>query len=232
MTSEDLLAEAERLVRPCIHLEGPDAHGAPVAAVWGGEAPPSVPTARRHLVSIDVAQFPSAEPAVREGFPARCLTLYMSDAGGEVALALADVDLATLLDSGRRPNRGGVPLVARDARSLPPLDAVFRFGSSRVRAWLQRCGWLDGSGMPYEYNDNFPDTEPTVAYQRHWQAAHPLYAGQVLVVVGGWHVPWPDGDWAERLEDRLLLWTLGESEPWVELWRSRRGTLEIRERIT
>jgi hypothetical protein len=45
----------------------------------------------------------------------------------------------------------------------------------------------------------------------------------VFAVLGGWHVPWPDGDWLELVEHPLVVLTLAESEPWVEAFNTGQG---------
>ncbi len=69
------------------------------------------------------------------------------------------------------------------------------------------------------------------AYVRLWQADCPLYTGEAVAVLGGWHFPWPDGDWEELREQPLLLWTIEESEPWVEVW-GERGGFRVTQRVT
>jgi hypothetical protein len=59
----------------------------------------------------------------------------------------------------------------------------------------------------------------------------PFYSGSAHAVLGGWHVPWPDGDWDELAERPLLVWTLEDSEPWVEVWADGKG-FEVKQRIT
>jgi hypothetical protein len=61
----------------------------------------------------------------------------------------------------------------------------------------------------------------------------PLYlSSDLYAVLGGWHFPWPEGDWYDHLEDRFIGMTLRDSEPWVEVWLSRSGRFEVCERIT
>ncbi len=78
--------------------------------------------------------------------------------------------------------------------------------------------------------DTLPGTE-TADYVRTWQAVCPLYTGEAAAVLGGWHFPWPDDDWEELRERPLLVWTLEESEPWVEVWGDGPG-FQIIPRIT
>jgi len=72
----------------------------------------------------------------------------------------------------------------------------------------------------------------TEAYTEQWMRNCPIYDDKdVVAVLGGWHFPWPDGDW-EALRDRdLLVWTIEDAEPWVEVWQSDQGT-EVIQRIT
>jgi hypothetical protein len=79
-----------------------------------------------------------------------------------------------------------------------------------------------------------PDARPdgaTDVYIRLWQSNCPLYTGEASAVLGGWHFPWPDGDWQELRLQSLLVWTLDESEPWVEVWRVPDG-FRVMQRIT
>jgi hypothetical protein len=224
MTFADLVAEALGLARPCIHLVvDATAERVPVA-VWGGPGPSPPPGAGSHLLSVASTRLPSL---LDQSLPGACISIYASAKDRDAAVTVSQEDvLPALLREG-----SGTPLVARPDTSLPPLDAIFRLGSQRVGLWLRDLEWIE-NGVPYPYNDNFPDREPAAAYERYWQQRAPLYTGGVHAVVGGWHMPWPDGDWAERLEDRLLLWTLGDAEPWMEIWRTTDGLLQVRERIT
>lgn len=50
-------------------------------------------------------------------------------------------------------------------------------------------------------------------------------------MLGGWHMPWPEGDWVELIDRPLLVFTFEESEPWVEVWKWDDG-YKIIQRIT
>jgi hypothetical protein len=79
-----------------------------------------------------------------------------------------------------------------------------------------------------------PDALPggdTDEYMRFWQSNCPLYTGEAAAVLGGWHFPWPDGDWEELRQKPLLVWTLDDSEPWVEVWGVP-GGFRVMQRIT
>jgi hypothetical protein len=111
---------------------------------------------------------------------------------------------------------------------LPPIEAIFRFGSESVQQWLRDHNWQPGWG----YNDNFGDPAPAKEYERLYQSECPLYSSDgVFAMLGGWHFPWPDGDWQDLLDQSLLVWTFKESEPWVEVWNTAQG-FRVIQRIT
>ncbi len=75
---------------------------------------------------------------------------------------------------------------------------------------------------------------PFEAYDKYlpvWQSNCPLYTNEAAAVLGGWHFPWPDGDWEELQNKPLLVWTIDDSEPWVEVWKEPNG-FRVIQRIT
>lgn len=83
------------------------------------------------------------------------------------------------------------------------------------------------------YNSNFKDSELVDDYLREWQSAYPLYNhDRVSAVLGGWHFPFPDGDWHELVNSELCVFTVHQSEPWIECWRDAKGTFRVIQRIT
>lgn len=68
-------------------------------------------------------------------------------------------------------------------------------------------------------------------YQHLWKSNCPIYSKEIVAVLGGWHFPWPDGDWEHLQDQRLLVWTIEEAEPWVEVW-GELGSLRVIQRIT
>jgi len=158
------------------------------------------------------------------GPPTGVLSVY-TDEDGEGGAAVHDPD-AKFSAKGK-----GTLLFAHPGRCLPPIDAVFRFGSPAVQAWLKQNKWKAEWG----YNDHFKDKKPVQDYQKNYQAICPLYGGlgglKVHAVLGGWHFPWPDGDWSELVERQLLVWTFEDSEPWVEVWAEGKK-FEVKQRIT
>jgi hypothetical protein len=68
-------------------------------------------------------------------------------------------------------------------------------------------------------------------YVRIWQSNCPIYTRDAAAVLGGWHFPWPDGDWEELRQTPFVLWTIDDSEPWVEVWKEGVG-YKVIQRIT
>lgn len=181
MTSEEFLAEANRLAKPSRQYRFAS-HGEPVTGYWHGVKPGGL------CASIE-----------REG---KWLNVYLNEDNESGKVEVAD-----------QPTSSGRPLCREDAKSLPPVDAVFRFGSSAVERYLEAYGWK----RDWEFNANFKGAV-VHGYEREWAKQCPLYSGKVVAVEGGWNVPWPEGDWEDLLGLDLVLWTFEESEPWVEVF--------------
>jgi len=177
---------------------------------------PATDDSYRHWITVDCRFMPAG---IRPS--SGCLSVYTSedDFSAGIVLHSRTAKLAA--------TKGATKLFADEAQSLPPIDAVFRFGSGAVHKWLQSNKWEPEWG----YNGNFKDPKPAGEYERAYQAQCPLYTGGAHAVLGGWHFPWPDGDWEELLDSKLLVWTFEESEPWVEVWRED-GVLRVKQRIT
>jgi hypothetical protein len=124
------------------------------------------------------------------------------------------------------PQTSGAPLFAHAVLSLPPIDVVFMRGSREIEAHLTRNGWR----REWPYNDNCKDPVAR-AYDNHWQTTCPMYANGVHAVSGGWPFPWPEGDFSEWVDSDLVLWTLVEAEPWIEVFH-RNGQFHVLSRVT
>lgn len=206
-----MLEEAQHLAKPSSWLL-PSQAEEDCAGVFGGCGPSiDPPSVIKHVLTVDLAYLPG-------GFdtPSR-LTIY-NDA--------SRLEGTALLHNARIP-LSGEALGAHERQSLPPVEALFKFGSSSVQAWLAENNWQPSWG----YNDNFPDAAVVHAYERHYQDQHPLYADSVVAVLGGWHFAWPDEDWHDRLHDRLILTIYREAEPWVEAWHTN-GEIQIANRVS
>jgi hypothetical protein len=223
LSADDLLEEGNALARDCVLLS-PDGKGR-VAGIWYGPCAGISPSEgmdekERSIpwVTVDCRAFPDAVRGELGGW----LSVFTGDGDDNAG--------AKITPDGRdkvAPHAEGVPLYARKAKSLPPLDGIFLLGPARVARWLRDNGWSRND----PYNDNFKDRKPAEAYNRIWQDQCPLYSGGAHVQLGGWSMPWPDGDWKKRIKDELLIWTFADSEPWLEVWR-RKHELEVVERIT
>ena len=60
----------------------------------------------------------------------------------------------------------------------------------------------------------------------------PFYEDGADVILGGWHMMWPDDDFFLPREMRLLATTIREAEPFVEIWLSELGNVSVKSRIT
>jgi hypothetical protein len=190
--------EGEALARPCVYLRRT---GREYAGVWD-----AAPAGRGARLLFDASRLPF------DGWrKTGCISVSAGSVVFQRERALPD-------------DPAGLPLYAHRAVSLPPLDAIFRFGSSRLQEWLQACNWKPEWG----YNANFPDRAAAEAYERSYQSQLPLYTREAHAVLGGWHFPWPDGDWADLVDASLLAWTFEGAEPWLEAWEKdgRRWVLE------
>ncbi|HXC36600.1 MAG TPA: hypothetical protein VNV43_12045 [Candidatus Acidoferrales bacterium] len=127
------------------------------------------------------------------------------------------------------PGRKGTKLYGHPASILPPLDAVFARGSQAVNEWLQANNWERG----WRYNRNFKDKATVKAYGEIFFKEYPLYfKSDIYAMLGGWHFPGQDDDWAELVDEQLMVLTFRDSEPWVEGWRMRSGDFKVIQRIT
>ncbi|AJG22393.1 hypothetical protein [Cupriavidus basilensis] len=208
MIVDELLAEGERLCRPCFRLnvEGE------VVGYWQGEradrpnaVPPEATELRsiRHIMPIDTGLLE------RAGLRVRSSTIGFAEvesARGDTGYRFfeADVPISDLQCDGLR-------LHAAEGKSFPPFEAVCLYGGECVAAWLKNLGL-----ERHEYEKAASEPE-AVGYFDAYAARSPIYRGDVDVVVGGWHQCWPDDEFYMPLEMRLAVLTLRDSEPWYEL---------------
>ena len=120
MTGSELIGEAEHLARPCVLLrsKGPKDR---LAAVWGGPGQVPAPEGPFHnWLTVDCRFFPDGL-----GPSTGCLSIYTDEEDCESGAAVLD-------RKGKlTAKRGNTRLYAHERRSLPPVDAVFR--------WTVRC---------------------------------------------------------------------------------------------
>lgn len=212
MTTDTLVKEGRALARPSTFLTKEPL--GPVAARWYPPNYDDYNKTRVHCwLTVDARHIPgycSQEPTF--------LTLFSHEGrqdDGRVEITKA------------WPREDGIPLYAHPVSVLPPIDAVFALGSPAIDVWLSsyRC----------KRTDNFLSSLKDVAvqeYEKLWEAESPYFLSEVYAVLGGWHMPWPEGDFKELLQDQLLIWTLQDPEPWVELWRKSSGEFRVVQRIS
>lgn len=227
MTFEELIAEGESLVRPCILLTSSPSPR--LGGFWGGErgdkpnALPPDATAlrrRRHIITIDGALL--AELGLPTTAP---LSLFVAEH--------VDGNETYRIERSSSPKFGeisctGVPLYAVRAVSFPPIEAVCLYGSAKVAEWMHDLGLarhqyadISGSQLARQYMDEFTERAP-------------LYSRKADAIVGGWHMIWPEDDFFMPLEMRLVLTTVRDAEPYFEIWVADgiRGNYSVRSRIT
>ena len=214
MTYEQLISEGRKLERPCVFLR-PTGTG-PVAAVWYERDEGEIESSGyRCWLTVDARHIPGIPPSVA-GF----INVFTDEAtcnGGRVEVISS------------WPSRAGTRLYAHPASVLPPIDAVFARGSEAVGAWIASHGW----NRSERYNDNFKDSAIVERYERIWTREFPIYfESDIYAVLGGWHFPCADDDWNGLIDEQLMVFTIRDSEPWVEAWRTKTGQFKIIQRIT
>jgi hypothetical protein len=213
MTYEQLILEGRKLERPCVFLR-PTGSG-PVAAVWYERDNGEIESKYRLWLTVDARHIPGLPPSV-----AGYINVFTDEAkyvGGRVEV------------TSSWPTRAGTQLYAHPASVLPPIDAVFARGSQAVGEWLASRGWDRGD----RYADHFTDRAIVEPYEQMWMQEYPIYfESDIYAVLGGWHLPGPDDDWHDLLDAQLMVFTIRDSEPWVEAWRDRAGAFKVIQRIT
>lgn len=219
MTPEAVIAEGERLARPCLFLdESPAPSG--VVAYWRGyRVGYRGRDDDRHRVTLD------------------CEWLSRHGVRVQGSVGVYDVDrrwrwpVPVNLDRLHAPlaelrMEGGVSLYGREMTSLPPVEALCLYGGPAVAEWLAAEG-LDRT--------DYHIASTTVvgeAYQEVYRTRCPLFhEDHPAAVLGGWHACWPDDEFYLPREMRLALWTFRESDPWVEVFE-RSPNMPVRLRIT
>jgi hypothetical protein len=214
MTSAQLIAEGRKLQRPCTFLR--QKRTGPVAAIWYKRDDNEIEsTGHRCWLTMDARHVPGLPPSI---------TGYISVFTDEEKCKGGRVEI-----TASWPKRAGTELYAHAASVLPPVDAVFVRGSDAVGEWISSHGWQREWG----YNANFKGKDVVREYERVWQREFPIYfESDIYAVLGGWHFPMSDDDWHNLLDEQLMVFTLRDSEPWVEAWRTRAGQFRVIRRIT
>jgi hypothetical protein len=147
MNAAEFVREGRALARPCVYLR---AVGTEYAGFW----PTTDGRRRRHWLTFDSRYLPMTG-GERQGL----ISVFTDDEdGGSVARDR----------EGTLPERpDGLKLFASRSISLPPLDAVFRYGSPAVHNWLSALGWDPRWGVPPSFPGRAVTDEYERLYQRH-----------------------------------------------------------------
>jgi hypothetical protein len=210
--SSDLITIGWQLARPCVnlHVARPSE---PIIAVWSGDGIIPAPIGPyTHQISLACHALPQPAPATT-GW----ISVYRNtdDCASGAIVVDPTADLPT-------HQNGGLALAGTAGRSFPPIDAVAQV--PQVTAWLASQGIVHDPAHDAYFEDD--------AYTQVYHQECPLYAPNAIAVMGGWHVAWPDGDWADLQHARLLVWTLWDAEPWVEAWQLPDKNFQVVQRST
>jgi hypothetical protein len=205
LAPDELIAEGERLARQAVALYD---EGEKYAAIWRGSGVVSPGKGEwRHWISIDAQCLPDNPRKLRG-----VVSLYewFGDDDRMSELKIVHDAQATL------PKKtDGTKLYAKVFSCPPDVDAVFRFGSQRVKDWFA-ASW--NSDVDYKKS-------PVKEYIKHMQGRHPFSANDgAYAMLGGWswcfnwcygideEYPW------HLFEKALIVLTIAESEPWIEVF--------------
>jgi hypothetical protein len=214
MTFEELLAEGRKLERHCVFLRSTGTGS--VAAVWYDRDYGEIEsTGYRCWLTVDARHVP-------------CLP---SSLAGYISVFTNQKDCVSgrIEVTSSWPKRAGTALYAHPASVLPPIEAVFALGSQAVGEWLASNEW----DRREFHNTHFRDSAIVEPYKEIWTREYPIYfRSDIHAVLGGWHFPWDDGDWHHLIDEQLIIFTLRNSEPWVEAWRTKTREFKVVQRIT
>jgi hypothetical protein len=244
MGPDELIAEGERLARPCLLLSDQQDSGS-YTGIWGGEGvlrPSAGPW--KHWLTIECGWLS------KQGLPLTGLiSVYANEDDcttgqvvheGTARLPKKPTNPASVYGRKARLNRvrwaghpdarGSIALYGREGMSFPPIEAVFKYGGSAVKRWLRSLGLPKRE----QWDPYFQARGSVHVYDEEYRKRCPMFDSQLRIaaVLGGWHTEWPDGDWVQHTRKQLVLWTLWNSEPWVEVWFTKEGSFEVKQRIT
>jgi hypothetical protein len=212
MTPEELLAEAWRMARPAVLLKD---EGSDYAAVWKGTGVVPPPEGQwEHWISFDPRFLPRNPRGLRG-----VISVY---------LCLEDNDRFETVEAVHDPAAAlpeapdGQRLFAEPYDCPPTVEALFKFGSPRIQEWLQANG---ASADSHELRDFAPaNREALKALEQMVAEKHPFGDRMdCAAMLGGWSAGFlwcygceEDTPW-EILEKPLVLLTIRDSEPWLEV---------------
>lgn len=206
LTPDDLIAEGRQLARPAVALYDT---GKKYAAVWRGTGVVSPgPGEWRHWISIDTNFLPD-NPRKLTGVVSLYDWFADDDRFGKLTV-VHDAKAALPKETD------GAKLYAKDFECLPDVDAVFHFGSNKVKGWLKATSWNPNTGY---------ERSPVKEYLKLVHRQHPFSSQDgAYALLGGWswcfnwcygideEYPW------HLMQKALVVLTIAESEPWIEVF--------------
>lgn len=212
MNADELIAEGEAIAKKCFLLTT-EPRGE-IVGHWGGtrsDIPDSFPpevtqfTSRRHIATV-------SERLLAD------LGIDRLGATGLFEWEGVDGDPHLCVERDPRTSFGsfacdGDPLYATESSSFPPFEALCLHGSDRIANWLASLGL-----RRFEYWK--VPRESIAGYLDTYEERLPLTQGSADVVVGGWHLMWPEDDYYVPAEMTYVMLTLRDAEPWYSVWYS------------
>jgi hypothetical protein len=206
LAPDELIAAGQELARPAVALYDT---GKQYAAVWRGSGVVSPgPGQWRHWISLDAGHLPDNPRKLRG-----VISVYDWIGSGD---RFSEVKVVHDEHASLPKKTDGTKLYAKEFQCLPDVDAVFQFGSKKIKDWLKATSW-DG-------NTDYKKT-PVKEYLKLVHAQHPFSANDgAFALLGGWswcfnwcystdeEYPW------HLFKKALIVLTLAESEPWIEVF--------------
>jgi hypothetical protein len=208
-----LIAEGRTLTRQALALRP---NGKNYVAIWGGTG--VVPLAKKgewqHRFSFACHALPQ-NPHKFTGVISLYMNVERKHFGKTAVVPDPQATLPTKTD--------GEKLYGHPFECLPPVEVVLDQGSQAVQDWVEDIGWT--------VDDDAPLHKPVGDYIREYMQHHPYFTWDCDAMLGGWLMPFPEGDWKKFASKPLLIFTIRDAEPHYELWDDH-GRLKLVERIT
>jgi hypothetical protein len=217
MNEYEFWGDGLAISRPAIHLKTAQVDNAPLVGVWGGMGWNQQDGDRRHWLTVDLSHHPNYSLV---GY----LSIYERKVWKPTWFRIEYIGITTRSFDEIQ----GKLLYGYQADILPPVHALYRFGSASVRQWLTDMDWYSSHGT---YGNH--DAKPIIDfYERKLAENMPFFLSGIHASLGGWSLPWTDDDWDDLQEHQYILCTYENAEPWVEVWKRPDGTFYEIERIT
>jgi hypothetical protein len=228
LSAEALVAIGRKMGRPAILLVD---DGEQYVACWGGSGvvPPPDDAKWEHRVSIDASALPQ-NPHKLQGVISVYLCMEDSERFEQVGVTH---DAKAKLPA--RPD--GQKLFAQPFDCPPPLEVLLKFGPKPIQDWLAANSVDADHGInPQSFG---AANKPALKAYNDVQSEHPFY-GRVdcYAMLGGWSMAFLwcygiDQQYPWHLFDQpLVVLTIADSEPWLEVYDNDGKSFTTYSRIT